>query len=610
MALGGGGSSKASASAIKAGEAFLEIYADDSRFVSTLKGTANKLHAFGSRVKSIGFGAAAAGATVLAPLTAAFRGALKFGDQMTKASERMGATAEAASKLAYAAEQSDTALEAVVIANTKLTKSAIAASEGAEEQVDALAKLGLTAQQFLALDADERFARIAETLEKMEDPLEQNTFLFGLLGKSAVEMLPLLRSGGQGIRDLFEEAGRVGAVVTSETAAQSTKLGDTIDRTWKAVKTTVLEVGFALLGLGDVIESSSEVIVRNLARVREWIKENRILVVSVFAIGAGLLVAGGGLAIFGIAIQGIVGAITTLISVAAGIVGAVFTPLGLISAAIGGLIYLFVEFTEAGQAAKAGFMEAWQGIGDTFKETLDGIKAAMAKGDMEAAAKIAWIGIQLAFQQGVLGITKAWNSFKSVFVDGWNDIVAACKIIFFDFMAAIAIAFGAFVKGLVVGAAWLLEQVGADETAGKLKEGMAGFSPEAIKAERDKIQEEIIAERVKQQAISDAARRLSEAKTEADIARLKAELAALVAEAKTDLGFHTVPKPPPSPPPSKMAQARLADAVAGAFTSRDYKGILGVGPASSLAKDSLKVSKDQLKVLQKIEKKVGPAEFD
>jgi hypothetical protein len=231
----------------------------------------------------------------------------------------------------------------------------------------------------------------------------------------------------------------------------------------------------------------------------------------------------------------------------------------------------------------------------------------MSKGDMATAAQVAWTGLQLVWQQAILGLTKAWNSFKSLFVDGWHDITAAAKVVFFEFTAALAMAFAEVIGRIASGAAWLLEQVGADEIAGKLRGGVT--SPESIAAERDRLINDIIAERVKQQQISDTARKLSEAKTMEEIKRLQEELDRLTARAREPRPqVQNVPAPPAAPPTTVMG-ARMADAVRGAFTSRDFRGILGVGPASSLAKDQLKVSKDQLKVLNKIEQKVGPPKF-
>lgn len=58
------------AQGIRAGRAFVELFADDKRLVRGLRRAQAKLQAFGAAVRGMGLRVAAAGAAMLAPLAA------------------------------------------------------------------------------------------------------------------------------------------------------------------------------------------------------------------------------------------------------------------------------------------------------------------------------------------------------------------------------------------------------------------------------------------------------------------------------------------------------------------------------------------------------------
>jgi hypothetical protein len=61
----------ASASAIRAGRAFVELFAEDSSLVRTLKANEKRLKDFGANIRNVGLGLAAIGAAIIAPLAIA-----------------------------------------------------------------------------------------------------------------------------------------------------------------------------------------------------------------------------------------------------------------------------------------------------------------------------------------------------------------------------------------------------------------------------------------------------------------------------------------------------------------------------------------------------------
>ncbi|MBN1123939.1 MAG: phage tail tape measure protein [Sedimentisphaerales bacterium] len=81
-----------SSGAIRAGRAFVELFADDSQLVRGLRRAEAKLKAFGNSVRDIGMGMAKLGAAAVAPLAASTKVFTGFDDQMRSVQAVLGAT--------------------------------------------------------------------------------------------------------------------------------------------------------------------------------------------------------------------------------------------------------------------------------------------------------------------------------------------------------------------------------------------------------------------------------------------------------------------------------------------------------------------------------------
>jgi len=100
-----------STSAIRAGRAYVELFAKDGRLVKGLQRASARLKAFAAGVTNIGMKAMLAGAAVTAPLLASVKAFASMGDKLDKMANRTGASVEALSELAYAAEQTGAGID-------------------------------------------------------------------------------------------------------------------------------------------------------------------------------------------------------------------------------------------------------------------------------------------------------------------------------------------------------------------------------------------------------------------------------------------------------------------------------------------------------------------
>ena len=102
----------ATAQGIRAGRAFVELFADDSKLVRGLGAAERKLKAFGDGVRNLGLKMVGVGSAILAPLAGAAKSFADMGSRMWDMAKRTGVSVEALSALGYAAEQSGAGMEA------------------------------------------------------------------------------------------------------------------------------------------------------------------------------------------------------------------------------------------------------------------------------------------------------------------------------------------------------------------------------------------------------------------------------------------------------------------------------------------------------------------
>ena len=98
---------------IKAGRAFVELFADDSRLVRGLRAAEAKLKAFGQSVMRMGAVIVGLGSAVTAPMLAAVKVFESAGGAMNDLSQRTGVPVEALSELGYAAQRSGSDINAL-----------------------------------------------------------------------------------------------------------------------------------------------------------------------------------------------------------------------------------------------------------------------------------------------------------------------------------------------------------------------------------------------------------------------------------------------------------------------------------------------------------------
>lgn len=408
---------------IRAGRAFVELFADESQLVRGLKAAQKRLQTFGASVRAIGTRIFAAGASVAAPLTGALTVFAGTGDQLDKMAARTGVSVEALSELGFAAEQSGSSLESVGSALFRMRRRVANAATASGPAVRALQELGLSAQDLMQLAPEDQFLMLAGRLKQVQNESLAAQYAFELFGNGAESLLPLLATGADGIEALRQQAKAFGLTVSTDDASAAAAFTDALSILTKTLKSGLLAVGSAL---APELTGLAERMARLVKTAVDWARQNRGLIVTtlkvavaVMAGGAALIGLGTALSLAGTALGGI----ATLVTLFGTVLGAVLSPIGLVSAAVLGLGgYLLYLSGTGGKALdwlgeKFGFLKttalgAWQGISD-----------ALAAGDFSLAAKVLWLTLQMEWQRGVNALNQIWIGVKDTFLAVWTEAV-------------------------------------------------------------------------------------------------------------------------------------------------------------------------------------------
>ncbi|MBA2224578.1 phage tail tape measure protein [Thermogemmata fonticola] len=453
----------ATASGIRAGAAYVELFVKDSRLVKGLNVTVAKLKAFGAAVTALGAKLTGLGVTLAAPLFGAVKLFSDLGGDMKDLSDRTGVAVEALSQLRYAAEQSGASTDDLEKALRTMSRNIIEAARGSAQAQRSLGRLGLTIADLTGLSPDQQFELIADRLSRIQNPAHRATLAMEIFGRTGANLLPLLSSGAEGIRELRDEADRLGLTMRTEDAAAAEAFGDALDALWKALKQAAFSVGAAL---APAIQQVAQWITRVVTLIGGWLQENRALIRIIGAVVAGIVGVGATLLVLGPLLSAIGSAIglvtfalsaaTTAVSLLGGAIAFLLSPIGLVVAAVGGIAAAVLFATDEGKMALDALGQGFHQLLGVASTTWQSIQDAIAAGDLAGAMEVAWLGIHVVWETGIAAITRAWRNFKSFFVELFWSAVYAVARAFNTAWTSIEVAFWTVVNALADGWDWFV----------------------------------------------------------------------------------------------------------------------------------------------------------
>ncbi len=426
----------ADSGAIRAGRAFVELFADDSKLGRGLKKAEGTLKGWGSNVSSIGskiFAAGLAGKGALSALTAIFE---ETGAGLAHMSERTGIGVENLSRLSYAASRTGVEIEAFEAGVRKSQKTLGAASIGNKQAAEEYEKIGLKIEDLINLSPEEQFLRTAQAISEIGNPAQRAAATMGIFGKQGTALLPLFAKGANGIRQLMAEADRLGITMSGSDAQAALELHEAMIKVWATLKGTALAIGGALApNLADLADRAGEII----GRVVNWIKENRGLIVTVSTVATAVMAAGAAIVAIGYVLTAagaIVGVLASVLGGVATVLGAVLSPIGLVAAGAAILAVKFGGLRDKVLGVVDRLSEAFGDMKEDFKFAFDAMKTALASGDFAAAAQVLWAFLKLEFARGAAFLEGRWAEFKSFLSEALDvDLFYGLKAAWIDVVA-------------------------------------------------------------------------------------------------------------------------------------------------------------------------------
>lgn len=426
MPAAGGSLGGASSGAVRAGKAYVELYADDSRLQRALKSARDSLAKFGSSVAGLGLKGLLGGAAGLAPLGGIF-GSITETGKLADTAKAFGLSGEAASRLfgilkAGGSDLRD-ATEAVATFNQRI-EDAIKGT--GEEAAEVFRDLGKLPQQFQNLNSAERIYALLDALKQVPDPAKRVQIAMKAVGED---------SGKNLIRTLArtpEELQRLGDALqmtqadldaASSASLSLTTAGAYLSKVWNQVVTAV----------APVMEQLAKAILPYAQLAALIVRNNPQVVTGFFAVAAGVAAAGAaglGLSAVFTGLSALFAGLVVAVKLLAAVFGFLLSPVGLAAAAVAGVLYLLATKTESGRSATEDLKTAFVEMGAAFSETWRGVVDAVTGGELKLAFEILGAGIVVAWEAMLYRMRKALEDFrKSVIGESRAALLAVSAIV-------------------------------------------------------------------------------------------------------------------------------------------------------------------------------------
>ncbi len=176
------------------------------------------------------FAAAVGGFVGAGFLVRAGRQALDYADNLSKVSDRLGITTEALSELAFAGQISGVQFRQLELGIQRLVRRVSQAADGTGEAVGALQELGIEAAVLERLPIDRQLEIIADGMQRLELQTDRVRIAQKLFDSEGVALVQVLQDGSEGVRQLREEARRLGVTLDDDAAQAAVAANDSLTR--------------------------------------------------------------------------------------------------------------------------------------------------------------------------------------------------------------------------------------------------------------------------------------------------------------------------------------------------------------------------------------------
>ena len=251
------------------GSIFVESDKANESMDKTDKKARNIAGSLGNGIKkAAGWSAAIVGASA-GVAVAVFKAGEKFAentDRIDKMSQKLGLSRKGFQEWDFVLSQSGASIDSMKAGMVKLTNSVDELKQGTGAGAEAFERLGISAEELEGLSQEEVFEKTVKALQGVADAGERAAIGNDLLGKSAVEMAPLLNAGAGSLDDMKAQANDLGLILGDDAVDAGVKFTDTMDQ----IKRSIGAMSSGLMEqLMPILQSFMEFVQDNMPMIKE-----------------------------------------------------------------------------------------------------------------------------------------------------------------------------------------------------------------------------------------------------------------------------------------------------------------------------------------------------
>ena len=213
-------------------------------------------------------GAAVAAATGVAALGKSLVSNAKetaaYGDNVDKLSQKIGISAQAFQEWDYVFGQNGADIGILEGGMKKLSSTLDDAKGGSDSAIETFKRLGVSVADLSTMSQEDMFGTVISALQEMPESAERTAIASDLLGRSAMELGPLLNQTAEDTEALKEQAHDLGMVMSDDDVKNSAALTDAMDNLDKAMMGAQNTIMSAMLpGLTDIANGFADLVAGN-----------------------------------------------------------------------------------------------------------------------------------------------------------------------------------------------------------------------------------------------------------------------------------------------------------------------------------------------------------
>jgi hypothetical protein len=209
---------------------------------------------------------------------------VEMGDRIAKTADSLGFGIDELQRYEFAAQRGGVGTERFTRSLQRMNRNLAEARRGTGTAKDTLAEYGIELNDVNGVSrrSQDIFLDVADAIEKLEDPAERARVAVDVLGRSGIEMIPLLSKGRGELERLFKDFEDLGGGMSEEVARSSEDAADAILGWDVAMEGLKSEIVGAVL---PAITRFAKQVGKGIAQFRAFAKNTKIIEAALATLG-------------------------------------------------------------------------------------------------------------------------------------------------------------------------------------------------------------------------------------------------------------------------------------------------------------------------------------